>query len=63
MITKKQLRDELKAKEQTIKELLKIIDDKNKQIVNLLVELGKYYEQEINFNEIEKSIKETISQL
>lgn len=63
MITKKQLRDELKAKEQLNKELLKIIDDKNKQIVNLLVELGKYYEQEINFNEIEKSIKETISQL
>lgn len=63
MITKKQLRDELKAKEQTIKELLQVIDDKNKQIVNLLVELGKYYEQEINFNEIEKSIKETISQL
>ena len=63
MITKKQLRDEIKAKEQTIKELLKIIDDKNKQIVNLLVELGKYYEQEINFNKIEESIKETISQL
>ena len=63
MITKKQLRDELKAKEQLNKELLKIIDDKNKQIVKLLVELGKYYEQEINFNEIEKSIKETISQL
>ena len=63
MITKKQLRDELKAKEQLNKELLKIIDDKNKQIVNLLVELGKYYEQEINFNKIEKSIKETISQL
>ena len=63
MITKKQLRDEIKAKEQLNKELLKIIDDKNKQIVNLLVELGKYYEQEINFNEIEKSIKETISQL
>lgn len=63
MITKKQLRDELKAKEQLNKELLKIIDDKNKQIVNLLVELGKYYEQEINFNKIEESIKETISQL
>lgn len=63
MITKKQLRDELKAIELLNKELLKIIDDKNKQIVNLLVELGKYYEQEINFNEIEKSIKETISQL
>lgn len=63
MITKKQLRDEIKAKEQLNKELLKIIDDKNKQIVNLLVELGKYYEQEINFNEIEESIKETISQL
>lgn len=63
MVTKKQLRDELKAKEQLNKELLKIIDDKNKQIVNLLVELGKYYEQEINFNEIEESIKETISQL
>lgn len=63
MITKQQLRDEIKAKEQLNKELLKIIDDKNKQIVNLLVELGKYYEQEINFNEIEESIKETISQL
>lgn len=63
MITKQELRDEIKAKEQLNKELLKIIDDKNKQIVNLLVELGKYYEQEINFNEIEKSIKETISQL
>ena len=63
MITKKQLRDELKAKEQTIKELLQVICNKDKQIVNLLVELGKYYEQEINFNEIEKSIKETISQL
>ena len=63
MITKKQLREDLKAKEQLNKELLKVIDDKNKQIVNLLVELGKYYEQEIRFNEIEESIKETISQL
>ena len=52
MITKKQLRDELKAKEQTIKELLQVIHDKDEQIVKLLVELGKYYQNEITNQEV-----------
>lgn len=40
MITKQELRRQLESKEQLVKELLKIIDDKNQQIVNLLTQLN-----------------------
>lgn len=52
MITKQELRDEIKAKEQTIKELLQVICNKDEQIVKLLVELGKYYQNEITNQEV-----------
>lgn len=51
MITKNQLQIMIEEKDQVIKELLKTIENKNKQIIELLVELGKYYQNEITNQE------------
>jgi hypothetical protein len=50
MVRKKDLLKKLEDKDKNIQELLRIIADKDKQIVELLVELGDYYQDEIERN-------------
>lgn len=52
MITKNQLQIMIEEKDQVIKELLKTIENKNKQIIELLVELGEFYQNEITNQEV-----------